>query len=170
MVTTSKSPLQLDDYVIEEFSFRANQVYDSSKPGSGKLDIEPDLRFHKTDKNKFLLSLCVRYRPDRSDPGGTPYYVKISGKAFLSLAGDMSTEEHQRLVLFNGSAILYGLLRGHVAQFTALGPNGPLLLPVANLVPVLTRHLKRQLARRKNDIETKKDMEKLTSDGARTME
>ncbi|MDD5706586.1 MAG: hypothetical protein PHR35_11720, partial [Kiritimatiellae bacterium] len=34
----------------------------------------------------------------------------------------------------NGAAILYGLLRGHVAQITAQGPHGQFLLPTLNFL------------------------------------
>ncbi|MCE5253041.1 MAG: hypothetical protein LLG45_02340 [Actinomycetia bacterium] len=147
------SPLQLDQYTIEAFSFKTNAEFDEAKKGEGILSVFPELLVHKTDERKVLLRLRVRYRPDPSNPDSVPYDVDVSGEGFFSLAeSELSPEEERHLLLFNGSAILYGLLRAQIAQATALGPHGPMLLPVANLVPALKRKLKHQA---KTALETK---------------
>lgn len=146
-MSAPSSPLQLEKYLIEALSFKTNPSYDVAKTGKGVLKIDPDLLFRDEGDRRVLLKLRVRYRPSPDDSMAVPYQVDVLGEAFFSLsASELSVEEEQRLALFNGSAILYGLLRGYVAQATALAPNGPLILPVANLVPTLTRRLRYQMA------------------------
>ena len=141
----SDTPLQLERFVVEALSVKANHDYDPQSLAEvvGKLSIDPEMLTHKTDSSRFLLSLRVRYRPDPKRPSLAPYAVEICGKGYFSLQpSPEKNPENLQLITHNGFAILYGLLRR---------PNRPddrpwaprsVDSPTANLVKPLQRKLR----------------------------
>lgn len=141
-----RSPLQLDAFVVNSLRFRANPGYKPGESGGGRVDVEPEVLRHKSEPHKHALRLAVRYRSDAQDLGSAPYDVAIEGTGFFSVTEEVPDDEALELIVYNGSAMLYGLLRGQIAQATAFAPYGPLLLPTVNLVPVLKRYFARRVA------------------------
>ena len=134
------SPLQLDAYAIESLLLATNRDYTEKETPRGKLDIRPRIIPGKKSKSrkKYQMVLQVSYLKDPEYPGALPYNIRIKGRAFYSVdLDDMSAGDPRSLLVHNGPAILYGLLRAHVAQATSLGLHGPLFLPVANLLAAL---------------------------------
>lgn len=50
------------------------------------------------------------------------------------------------LVLYNGSLILYGLLRGQIAAITGAFPTGKFMLPSVNMQQVIQNSVEKELA------------------------
>jgi len=61
----------------------------------------------------------------------------ISG-LFIPQEG-VSDEQNARLIRLNGSAMLYGVIRGLLATVSGVGPYGPITLPSVNLVDFFER-------------------------------
>jgi preprotein translocase subunit SecB len=59
------------------------------------------------------------------------------GRAYFHVSDELEESEVARYILFNGSAILLGLLRAQVSQVTALGRWGTFLLPPVDIVQAL---------------------------------
>lgn len=131
------SPLQLEAYAIESVSVSTNRRYDPGKRVHGRLELSPRLVIGERRGEDYQVALRVKYLRDPDEPTAIPYEVRIQGRAFYRLEPVQDRNEGLRLLLFNGPAILYGLLRAHIAQTTALGLHGPMLLPTANLVDAL---------------------------------
>jgi preprotein translocase subunit SecB len=127
--------LQLESYLIDRLSIEALETYDDSK---GRLDIrvDPTVFRHKDDELARQLLIDVKFGP--AEAGSAPYSGRVVGRAFFRLAEGLDEKTSEQYVLFNGSAILYGLLRAQVCQVTALGPWGTLLLPPVNLVEMFS--------------------------------
>jgi preprotein translocase subunit SecB len=129
------SPLRLDGYRIDRLTVQANADFDRRDESTGTIDVTPQHFRHKEEENVHQLELTVVFGALDGDAAGAPYLGEIVGRAFFHLQGESQDEEaNARLVLLNGSAILYGLLRGQIAQVTALSHHGAFLLPPVNLV------------------------------------
>ncbi|MDI6843858.1 MAG: protein-export chaperone SecB [Anaerosomatales bacterium] len=133
------TPLQLDGYYIDRFDVAALAGF---KPKRGDIDVEINVSpGHYTsieDPRLHQIVLDVAFKPRR--PGSAPYKGRIVGRAFFKVAEELDESAAARYLLLNGSAILFGLLRAHVAQTTALGRWGAFLLPTVNLVEAFQRN------------------------------
>jgi hypothetical protein len=151
MQKAKSSPLHLEGFVVDSLIVKTNPDYDDKLDHAGSLRVAPDLLMHKTEEGRLLLRMRVRFDADPERPRALPYRVDVTGEAYFCVEpADTEGADGFRLVVYNGSAILFGLLRGQVMQATALGSHGTLILPVANLVDALRRKLSRKL----KDMET----------------
>ncbi|MDP2181108.1 MAG: protein-export chaperone SecB [Actinomycetota bacterium] len=129
------SPLQLDGYRIDKLLVEANLGFDRRDEFTGTMDVDPEHMLHTEQEDVHQLRLTVTFGLSDDDPDGTPYTGEIVGRAFFHLeAADLEEVDKARLIIVNGSAILYGLLRAQIAQVTALSHYGAFLLPPINLV------------------------------------
>jgi len=127
--------LQLDAYRIDSLRIEANPDFDRRDVFTGTIDVDPEHLRHTEKEDVHQLRLTVSFGRAEDEPVGTPYTGEIVGRAFFHLAdSELDESEKARLIIVNGSAILYGLLRGQVAQVTALSHYGAFLLPPVNLV------------------------------------
>lgn len=127
------TPLQLDAYCIDRFEVTALSGF---KAGRGAVEVEVDVDpQHLTkvdDPYSHQVVLDVRFKPATS--GSAPYKGRIIGRGFFRITEELDEDAVARYVLVNGSAILLGLLRAHVAQTTALARWGQFLIPPVNLI------------------------------------
>jgi preprotein translocase subunit SecB len=134
----SSSGLRLEDYYIEALKVRANDAFDR-KAGRIEYDIVPKAQFFtlKDNPNRHQLFLALDTKGKPGKPRLNPYQIHISARAFFETDDGLPQEDKDRLILLNGSAILVGLLRAHIAQVTALSRYSTLLLEPINLVEAL---------------------------------
>jgi preprotein translocase subunit SecB len=144
-----ETPLQLEGFHIKRLSVSENPAYVDRLEFEGNLTIEPEVMVHKSDANRFVLVLRIGWHPNGGAEDRLPYDVDVEGEAFFRLEEQRNLDEKptDRSLLLNGSAILFGLLRAQVAQITALGANGMVLLPPVNLVGTLKRRLRNKRRR-----------------------
>ncbi|MCC5875329.1 MAG: hypothetical protein JJU11_03820 [Candidatus Sumerlaeia bacterium] len=92
---------------------------------------------HTENPLLFKVELGVRYHPDYQEglPDGPCIEAKIVG--VFSCPEEMEEAKRFPMVRYNGSLILYGLLRGQVATVTGSFPTGKLTLPSFNMMEVL---------------------------------
>jgi preprotein translocase subunit SecB len=134
------SPLRLDHYLIDSVEIEANTAYDRRDELVGTMDVDPQHLLHKERPDVHQLVLTVAFGLSDEDPSGAPYTGRIVGRAYFHLEGeDLSEQDKVNLIVVNGAAILYGLLRGQVAQITAMSHFGSFLLPPVNLVEAFNR-------------------------------
>lgn len=128
--------LQLDNYFIPEFHIKANPNYDrKAKKRGAKLDFRRIIRSNKKDTNKYLVEIHLGIQPIKGDDSKyCPYFLEVDVHGYFHFEKQPETEqEKDKLLAMNGPAILYGLIRGQVAQMTAMGPYGRYILPTINL-------------------------------------
>lgn len=129
------SPLRLDKFLVDRIHVEANSDYDKRDELVLALDVDPQHLRHTEDTDVHQLILAVRFGRAEEDAEGTPYFGEAVGRAFFHIEGDdMSEEDKAQLILMNGAAILYGLLRGQIAQITSMSHFGMFLLPPTDLV------------------------------------
>lgn len=126
-------PLQLDGFVLDQLSFKANEAYDEdSGMDSVELELQASPLVNNDDASEHQLVLSVAFSPVEGK--SCRYSGNVAGRAYFRTDQDLTDDEVGRYVLVNGSAILYGLLRGQLASVTASARWGMFLLPTANLV------------------------------------
>lgn len=144
------SPLQLEDYFIEELSMQINHAFDvETDTLDGDISVEPQHLVRSDDTGHHQVAMTVAYVPREGAEEKLPYSIRVSGRAFFRLDDSGLTKaERKKTVILNGSSILFGLLRAEVAHVTSLGPWGRILLPTINLIDAFREVAeRRQLAR-----------------------
>lgn len=84
---------------------------------------------HKTDANRYRLTLrfdCHEAADDKTEVGNA---VKAEISGFFRFPEGTEKKQMEALIRVNGVSILYGILRGIVANSTGVFPNGKFLLP-----------------------------------------
>jgi preprotein translocase subunit SecB len=127
------APLRLDFFLIDRLEVAAVAGF---KPERGDVDVDIDVQPQHLrsadDDHKHQIVLDVRFKPAKTN--SAPYRGRVVGRGFFSVADELDEADVARYVVYNGSAILLGLLRAQVAQVTALGRWGQYLIPPINLV------------------------------------
>ena len=132
------SEFQLERYVVDAVAVVANPKYDK-KATQHAAEVETGLVVspHNKDPQRYMLRLDVKVQPQH-DQADTfmAYSILVKGRGFFVFKQPPTKEEADKMLQLNGAAILYGLLRGQVAQITAQGPHGQLLLPTLNFLEI----------------------------------
>lgn len=126
----------LERYILDAIAVAPNDAFDR-KASKQSLHVETSIGIapNTADPRRFMLRLEVKVGPDENSQLTPPAYtVMIKGRAFFAFKKNPSKDEADRFLQLNGVSILYGLLRGHVAQITAQGPYGQFLLPTLNFM------------------------------------
>lgn len=128
-----KTPLQLDAYLLDRLEVEALEDFDDARESSDlHMEVEPQHLVCEGDPLAHQLTLRIPFGP--SEPGSAPYRGVLSGRAFFRVSQELDSDQVAQYILVNGSAILFGLLRGQISQVTAMSRWGTLLLPPINLV------------------------------------
>jgi preprotein translocase subunit SecB len=136
-------PLQLDAYYVDRLTFEVVDDWDEDEPESS-WDIEVDPTHLRNDENPFeqQVALWVRFGP--AEGASAPYRGEIAGRAFFHVTDEDDLERAANLVAFNGASILFGLLRGQLAQVTAFARWSTFLMPPVNLVEAFAKAFERE--------------------------
>lgn len=134
------SPMQLNNYFVEEISIKENPAFDSSPDVERHIGtINCALNFAKgiDVADHFKVQMIVSVEPSTIPPALDPYQISLTVVGFFSFppgTSQMSDFDKDKLVSLNGSSILFGLARGLVAQATGIGQYGKYLLPPVNFL------------------------------------
>jgi len=127
---------RLDQYQIESVAVILNEEYNPKlKTHTGDLTATMMVSPHNQDPQKFMLILEILARPKKDhETKFFPYNIAVKGRAFFVFKDKPEKNEAEKTLRLNGAAILYGLLRGQIAQITAQSVHGQFLLPTMNFV------------------------------------
>lgn len=138
----SAVPLQLDAYYVDRLVLDVLEDFDEEAQESHwEIDVDPLHLLNSDDPLTQQVVLSVKFGP--AEDGSAPYRGEIAGRAFFHVSGEEDQESAASLVRFNGSSILFGLLRSQVAQVTALARWSTFLMPPVNLVEAFDEAAKR---------------------------
>lgn len=142
---------RLDHYQIESVSVILNEGYNPKlNAHTGDLTFTMSVAPHKKDAHKFVLALELISHPKQGhEVEFFPYSVAIKGRGFFSFKNRTEKAEVDKFLRVNGAAILYGLLRGQVAQITAQSVHGQFLLPTVNFVEMQKQNAKEDPPKRR---------------------
>lgn len=148
--------LQLNNFFADSFSFESNSFYDPKVkedrlPGQIECSFEVSTP-QEEGKHPYLIVLEVSVNPAKERPALDPYAIKFRIVGFFTLSGNPPSEEKDRLLSLNGGTILYGIIRGIVAQATGSGPFGKYIMPAINLVEIYEKRKSQILSLNKPDL------------------
>ena len=130
-------PLLLDAYYVDRLALDVVEDYDDDAAEQHwEIDVRPQHLTNTEDPLAQQVVLSVRFEP--AEGSSAPYRGEIAGRAFFRVC-DEEPDKASSLVRFNGSSILFGLLRGQVAQLTAFARWSTFLMPPVNLVEAFER-------------------------------
>lgn len=133
------SNLQLDNYFVPELSIKANPDFSpKSESRVAEIGIERTVRRHSKDPARYYLELKVKVYPGEGEKKRIcPICAEITTRGYFRFIEIPKDEkEIAKFIMLNGAAILYGLVRAHVAQITSLGPYGRFILPAVNFLEI----------------------------------
>lgn len=111
--------------------------HEPSQPGSVDIDFlfDYDVAKHATEKNRFRLAF--RFGVKSKTPVPVAYSLDCEIVGFFRFPEDATDEAMQRLIRLNGCTILYGILRGQLANITGSFPRQKLILPTVMMEDVV---------------------------------
>lgn len=151
------SPLQLNNYLLEELVIKANPSFDPTiKDGRKEGKISCTLSAFEAEKppHRFKITIAVSLKPSSEKPAMDPYYINVRMSGYFGFRENVEHDVMVQMVNYNGSSILYGLIRGFVTQTTAIGQFGKIILPTMNLKELLDKGLQERKVEAK-DLKTK---------------
>jgi preprotein translocase subunit SecB len=98
-------------------------------PPSCAVNIGYDVAQNVEAPDHYRLTFRARLQEKDAVDRDTGYYVEAHIVGYFSFPASVSEDDREYLIRVNGGAILYGILRGHIASLTGLHPAGPLMLP-----------------------------------------
>jgi preprotein translocase subunit SecB len=125
-------------HLDEFFMTRVNVAWhEPSEPGTIDIDFlfDYDVARHATEKNRFRLAFRVGVKSKTPSPVDYSLDCEIVG--FFLFPEDTTEDTKQRLVRLNGCTILYGILRGQLANITGSFPRQKLILPTVMMEDVV---------------------------------
>jgi len=130
-----QSLLNMDEFLVEEFTVRGNPKYKADK-------VESDVKLSFSLKRKgkepfFMMPMTIDVNKTKKFFSSAPYYIFLRITGFFSFLEGTDEETIKRMIGLNGLAILYGVAMGTVAQATANCLHGKFLLPSVNFVELL---------------------------------
>ena len=131
--------LQLNKYVVTEYSYKINlgaKPSTKEQPTTYQIKVDFDVKCSKTDPNKFLITMIIELNKKPSYFGQNRYQLSLNLMGEFQVAEGLDHTTKGKLVTNNGSAILYGIARGMVAQFTGGLGTERFILPVVNLLAI----------------------------------
>lgn len=111
--------------------------HEPSQPGNVDIDFlfDYDVARHATEKNRFRLAFRLGVKSKSTVPVDYSLDSEIVG--FFRFPEDATDESMQRLIRLNGCTILYGILRGQLANITGSFPRQKLILPTVMMEDVV---------------------------------
>lgn len=152
--------LQLNNFFVDSFSFETNPFYDPKVKENripGQIGCSFEVRATREEgKIPYSIVFKVTIDPAKEKPSLDPYAIKFNIVGLFTLDGSLSDEERHRVLSLNGGTILYGIIRGIVAQTTGSGAFGKYIMPAINLVEIYDKRGKQAFQESKADVEKKK--------------
>lgn len=97
-----------------------------------------DLFCGDNDCRQVRMVLRVFIEPDKDEDTQTcPYEIKAEIEGFFTFSDELSDEQMGYLTRVNSMTILYGILRGEIANVTGSFPSGKFLLPTVMMQDVV---------------------------------
>lgn len=115
-----------------------------------------DYDVYRNPQQKSIFRLVFRFGLTSQTPAPVGYVLDSEIVGYFSFPADTSEENMQALIRHNGCTILYGILRGQIANITGSFPNAKLVLPTVMMDEVVKNIEKRKADNRRTATIAKK--------------
>lgn len=131
------SLINCTNYFVTEMSLSSSSTYDPEKASNlelADLRVESDLSLVKPDEPLWAVALSVDQNVTAEK--NAPYNFVIRLVGFFTIVEGVPKERIDKLLLTNGSSILFAAAREILRDMTSKGPYAPLLLPTLSFFPL----------------------------------
>ena len=125
------SPLQLERSLLSRIHLDASRETKTAQ--SVAVTTSTQCARHSENPRRWMVTLRVVLAGKEGDDPA-PYTGEIEAVGFFSVEQAWPEGNVGQLVVVNGPAVLYGMVREMVAGLTARGPHKPLTLPTVTFV------------------------------------
>lgn len=134
------SPLQLKEYNFTQIYVKAKDGAFPTQDGAIDMDgvaVEERIQWGIADPNeedplKFGLKLYIGILNREGKP--LTYDIEMELQGLFAFDPTIPKETRESLLVVNGCAILYSVIREQVLSLTSRGANGPVMLPTVNFL------------------------------------
>ncbi len=131
MVDNDKSVLRFDSYLIEKTEFYINDSF--IKPDSSiKIEFQIDHQFEILDNNTAVVTLNSKIF-ENALTNNQPFSLNVTISGRFRFEGEISSEQQQKFLQINATAILFPYLRSFISNITCNAGISPLILPPINI-------------------------------------
>lgn len=131
------SLINCTNYFVTEMSLSSSSTYDPEKDSNlelADLRVESDLSLVKPDEPLWAVALSVDQNVTAEKNAPYNFLVRLVG--FFTIVEGVPKERIEKLLLTNGSSILFAAAREILRDMTSKGPYPPLLLPTLSFFPL----------------------------------
>jgi preprotein translocase subunit SecB len=121
----TKPPCQLEDFHFTRLAIEWHEPREAGQVDLA-LSFDYDVGQHSTEKNRYRLAFRFGAKSATPEPIGYEIDAEIVG--FFTFPEDTEQRKMDLLIRLNGGTILYGLLRGQIANLTAQFPQRKFVL------------------------------------------
>ena len=101
---------------------------------------------NRDNKNLFRLIFEVNFKPKNVNQSG--YIIESEIIGYFAFPESFNEVDMQMVIRFNGCTILYGILRGEIANFTGSFPDGKFILPTVNMNEAVRSIIAKEIERK----------------------
>lgn len=121
--------IKFENYTVEKITYFKNEEYDDRKESIGFPKIFINIVKSNKKNNKFNIILGAKYDIESN----FPYILEVIIRGFFETSEELeSDEEKLRVIISNGSAIMYPYLRALFSEMTSKSDFSPVILPTIN--------------------------------------
>ena len=144
-----RSPLDLQHYHFNklELQTRADRSSPQAPSGVGQYpsfegveysaNVQVSAPPDQSAPFQFALKLALTCQPKDAETQ-FPYAFNVEAEGFFQVQAE-SEDIARRLLVVNGTAVLYGAIREQLLTFTGRFSQGPMMLPTVNFVNLVTQ-------------------------------
>ena len=137
-------------HLEEFFMTRLNLAWhDPKETTTVSIEHKFDYDVHRNTQQKNLFRLVFRFGLSSQTPAPVGYALDSEIIGYFRFPDEATEENMQTLIRFNGCTILYGILRGQIANISGSFPNAKLVLPTVMMEEVVRNIEKRKAQERK---------------------
>ncbi len=138
------APLQLENYVVDDLSFKSNSATrpKGSKTVPPTITLDFDVKSHAKDTERFLILMEIDLNKGQMLTEFQQYQVHLHLVGWFRFNKGLDSATKHKMILTNGSSILYGIGRGIVAQITGSLGQERFILPSLNLLAAVQEKLR----------------------------
>jgi len=129
------SQLQVEHVIIKRCKVEENIE------GTHKQNLDLDFEAGITEDGMHILAIKLAYNRSSKKP---VLKAEIEADFIFKIDPDLSEEQKVKLLVYNGLAMAYGMLRGIVFQKCCILPPNLRVLPGVNLLPLIKEKLKQK--------------------------
>lgn len=128
--------LQLENYIVDELTFQTNTPYVTKDDTllAPTVDVDFEIKPHGKDPNRFLVGMVVDLNKGQAPKKYSNYQIHLSLLGWFQFQEGVEEATKKKMIVANGTSILYGIARTVIAQLTGTLGNQRFILPTVNLL------------------------------------